>query len=295
MLEGPNDLEEGVTHLLLDEVHERTLDNDFLLIIVRRLIVQRPQLKIILMSATVDAKKFSKYLNGAPIIDIPGRAFPVESRYLEDIIEMTGYENENNLDGIAPHKDSDESEDNATGPKGIARAFESELKSYSVKTHQTLKYFNEYRINFDLIVMLLEQIAARAEYSEYSRAILVFLPGLAELTRLRGEIVAHPSFRDGWNVYFLHSTIAAHDQEKAFVVHPRGIRKIVLATNIAETGITIPDITCVIDTGKHKEMRFNEKRQLSQLVECFISRANAKQRRGRAGRVRSGLVSNPFP
>ncbi len=91
---------------------------------------------------------------------------------------------------------------------------------------------------------------------------------------------------------------------------PLGVRKIVLATNIAETGITIPDVTCVIDSGKHKEMRldcqqgieviadvprrFDERRQLSRLIETFSSRANAKQRRGRAGRVQEGLCFHLF-
>ena len=67
-----------------------------------------------------------------------------------------------------------------------------------------------------------------------------------------------------------------------------------VATNIAETGITIPDITCVIDTGKHREMRFDEKRQISRLIETFIARSNAAQRRGRAGRVQSGLCFHLF-
>ncbi len=72
------------------------------------------------------------------------------------------------------------------------------------------------------------------------------------------------------------------------------MRKIVIATNIAETGITIPDITCVIDSGKHREMRYDEKRQISRLVECFIARSNAKQRRGRAGRVQEGICFHLF-
>jgi ATP-dependent RNA helicase DHX29 len=69
-------------------------------------------------------------------------------------------------------------------------------------------------------------------------------------------LLGHPMFSSNWYVYPLHSTIASEDQEAAFLVPPEGTRKIVLATNIAETGITIPDVTCVIDTGKHREMRY---------------------------------------
>jgi ATP-dependent RNA helicase DHX29 len=105
----------------------------------------------------------------------------------------------------------------------------------------------------------------------------------------------HPSFNNRqWLIYPLHSTISSEDQQAAFLIPPPGVRKIVLATNIAETGVTIPDITCVIDTGKHKEMRFDERRQLSRLAQSFISRANAKQRRGRAGRVQEGLCFHLF-
>jgi ATP-dependent RNA helicase DHX29 len=89
----------------------------------------------------------------------------------------------------------------------------------------------------------------------YSKAILVFLPGIGEIRQLNDMLVGHPVFSANWYVYPLHSTIASEDQEAAFLVPPPGTRKIVLATNIAETGITIPDVTCVIDTGKHREMR----------------------------------------
>src|SRR5690606_11657785 len=114
---------------------------------------------------------------------------------------------------------------------------------------------------------------------------------------LNDMLCSNPYFnpRNGfWLVYPLHSTIASEDQEAAFLRPPPGVRKLVLATNIAETGITIPDVTCVVDIGRHKEMRFDERRQISRLVETFISEANAKQRRGRAGRVQEGLCFHLF-
>ncbi len=90
MLEGSNDLQD-VTHLVLDEVHERSIDSDFLLIVLKKLLLRRNDLKVVLMSATVDAERFSSYLGGAPVLTVPGRTFPVQVAYLEDAVELTGY------------------------------------------------------------------------------------------------------------------------------------------------------------------------------------------------------------
>jgi ATP-dependent RNA helicase DHX29 len=143
-------------------------------------------------------------------------------------------------------------------------------------------------------VRLIETVAYDPQLSRFSSAVLVFLPGIAEIRQLNDMLTGHPSFSTNWFIYPLHSTISSEDQQAAFLIPPPGVRKIVLATNIAETGVTIPDITCVVDIGKHKEMRFDERRQLSRLTQSFISRANAKQRRGRAGRVQEGLCFHLF-
>jgi ATP-dependent RNA helicase DHX29 len=287
MLERGNDLED-ITHLVLDEVHERTIDSDFLLIILRKILHRRPNLKIVLMSATVNAEQFSRYLNGAPIMTIPGRTFPVDTRYLEDAIEATRYTQSHHEANPAYDEEDDDTEN---GSENKANAIST---TYSAHTQQTLATFDEYRIDYELIVKLIQTIATQHSYVEYSQAILVFLPGIAEIRRLNDMLSGDPTFSRQWLIYPLHSTIATEEQEHAFLVPPQGMRKIVLATNIAETGITIPDVTCVVDTGKHKEMRFDERRQLSRLLESFISRANAKQRRGRAGRVQNGLCFHLF-
>jgi ATP-dependent RNA helicase DHX29 len=285
MLENSNGLND-ITHLILDEVHERSIDTDFLLIVLRSLMLKRPDLKVVLMSATVDAQRFSQYLDGAPIIDVPGRTFPVEAKFLEDAIELTGHTNEDAATAAVDEDNEDDAQEKGSG--------EQKLDGYSKKTRNTLANYDEYRIDYSLIVKLIEKIGHHAQYQDYSKAILVFLPGIAEIRQVNDMLCGHPRFAKGWRVFPLHSTFSSEDQQAAFEIPPPGIRKIVLATNIAETGITIPDVTCVIDTGKHKEMRFDERRQMSRLIQSFVARANAKQRRGRAGRVQQGLCFHLF-
>lgn len=278
-----------VTHLVVDEVHERSIDTDFLLIVLRTLMVRRPDLKVILMSATVDAQKFSIYLDGAPIITVPGRTFPVRAMFLEDAIELTGHTIEDASSGVVEEAEEFAESDDA-GKTGGAQ----QLAGYSKATKNTLAGYDMYRIDYSLIVKLLMKVAFDVKFSKFSQAVLIFLPGIAEIRQLNDLLTTHPSFRQGWNIHPLHSSFSSEDQQAAFDVPPKGFRKIVLATNIAETGITIPDVTCVIDTGKHKEMRFDERRQLSKLILSFIARANAKQRRGRAGRVQEGICFHLF-
>jgi ATP-dependent RNA helicase DHX29 len=290
MLEGSNDLQD-VTHLVLDEVHERSIDSDFLLIVLKKLLARRKDLKVVLMSATVDAERFSNYLGGAPVLTVPGRTFPVRVHYLEDAVELTGYSvDQRSQEKYSELEDDVEPEvDTSSKPELLET-----LTGYSARTRNTLAQMDEYRIDNDLIVQLISKIAVDPEYSPYSKAILVFLPGIAEIRTLNDMLLGDRFFAEGWVVYPMHSSIASEEQEAAFEIPPPGVRKIVLATNIAETGITIPDVTCVIDTGRHREMRYDERRQLSKLLDAFISRANAKQRRGRAGRVQEGLCFHLF-
>jgi ATP-dependent RNA helicase DHX29 len=289
MLESSGGLQE-VTHLVIDEVHERSIDTDFLLVILRSLMERRPELKVILMSATVDSARFSRYLNDAPVLTVPGRTFPVQTRYLEDAIELTHYDGASGTLRNTATSDNDDDDEITSDKSGIP----SKLPGYSPTTRNVLSTYDEYAIDYDLVVRLIETVAYDPQLSRFSSAVLVFLPGIAEIRQLNDMLTGHPSFSTNWFIYPLHSTISSEDQQAAFLIPPPGVRKIVLATNIAETGVTIPDITCVVDIGKHKEMRFDERRQLSRLTQSFISRANAKQRRGRAGRVQEGLCFHLF-
>ena len=252
--------------------------------------LQRPEIKVILMSATVDSKRFSDYLNGAPVLNVPGRTFPVQTKYLEDAIELAHYTAPSNVQMNDADTSGTEEEGSIKEKSGIP----NKLLGYSSTTRDVLSTYDEYSLDYDLAIRLIESVAFGPQFAVFSNAFLVFLPGIAEIRQLNDMLLSHPSFEKYWLIYPLHSTISSDDQQAAFQVPPPGVRKIVLATNIAETGVTIPDITCVIDTGKHKEMRFDERRQLSRLTQSFISRANAKQRRGRAGRVQEGLCFHLF-
>jgi ATP-dependent RNA helicase DHX29 len=248
--------------LILDEVHERSLDSDFLLIVLRRLMLERPDLKVVLMSATLDADRFSHYLGGAPVCNVPGRTYPVEVNYLEDAIELTGYSVEENHRATRDDIDDGDTEgvdtdNDRRGNSTDKKHGESNLSSgqYSQSTRQVLKTFDEYRVNYDLMTRVLHNIATDPRLEPHSQAILVFMPGIFEIRRLADRIFSHPTFAKGWVIHTLHSAVATEEQEKVFLIPPEGMRKIVIATNIAETGITIPDVTAVLDSGKEKVMR----------------------------------------
>lgn len=285
MLEESPNLDE-LDYLILDEVHERTMDLDLLFIALQKLQRRRETLKIILMSATVDARKFSDYFGGAPVLDLPGRTFPVEVGFLEDAVEATL--------GLAGAKDQsvaleEEDIDFEDYGNGKGRPVLMEPEKYSGKTQAVISQMDEYRIDYNLIAKVSASIATKRQYAKYSSAILIFMPGIGEMRRLHNLLMSMDTFSHGWVVHLLHSTFSTEDLERAFERPPPGHRKIVIATNIAETGITIPDVTAVIDTCKEKVMRFDERRQLSRLTEGFISRSSARQRRGRAARVQEGL------
>lgn len=297
MLEENSDLG-GITHLIIDEVHERSIESDFLLIVVKRLLRTRRDLRIVLMSATLQSDRFNDYFGGhCCIFNVPGRTFPVDQFFLEDVIERSDYtcdetsfyaKRGNATDFNNAWEIPEDIEDDSASNEG-------DLITYSERTVRAMKLLDPYKVNYDLICKLLDHLETELDRS-LTQAILIFLPGMGEIRRLLDTLQAHKTFGDyrKWIIYPLHSSIPNDRQQAAFDVPPRGIRKIVIATNIAETGITIPDITCVIDGGKHKESRFDARRQVNKLVETFIAKSNARQRMGRAGRVQAGVCFHLF-
>ncbi|KAI0702499.1 P-loop containing nucleoside triphosphate hydrolase protein [Cytidiella melzeri] len=304
-----------ITHIIIDEVHERTIESDFMLIVLKSLLKQRPDLKVVLMSATLDADKISNYLDGCPVMQVPGRTFPVDVKYLEDAVELVKWKiNESSPYALRGNdkytrakqqvdwsEDTTVVEDDVDDEDDDTTVVDEKTKlgrQYSPSTATTINLLDERLVPYELIIRLLEVICLdpSSPYQFFSSAVLIFMPGMGEIRRLHEHLSDHPAFssEELFKIHPLHSSIASEQQAAVFDIPPPGVRKIVIATNIAETGITIPDITCVIDTGHQREMRFDEKRQLSRLVETYVAKSNAKQRRGRAGRVQSGLCFHLF-
>ncbi|XP_059213254.1 ATP-dependent RNA helicase DHX29 [Centropristis striata] len=302
----------SLTHIIVDEVHERSVQSDFLLTILKDVVMRRSDLQLILMSATVDCDKFSNYFNRCPVINIPGRTFPVEVSHLEDIVEETGYILEKDSEYSQKILEDEEEVSISVTQKGgktmqhqemILRDSSSgwdlgpDLDHFSSRTRQVLQYMNPNKINMDLLLDLIDYLDKSPQFAEIDGAVLVFLPGLAHIQQLYDLLSSDKRFRgkNRYRIVPLHSTLTSKDQAAAFTVPPAGVRKIVLSTNIAETGVTIPDVVFVIDTGKTKENKYHESSQMSSLVETFVSKASALQRQGRAGRVRSGFCFRLYP
>ncbi|CAD5117121.1 DgyrCDS5930 [Dimorphilus gyrociliatus] len=312
-----NVLLNGTSHVIIDEVHERSVDSDFLLVTLKNLVKERKRLrkplKVILMSATLDAQKFIDYFESSDddvrqildvkLVSLPGRTFPVQNFFLEDIVEQTGFcpeeaevnDNSNyvteNLSISAKGGKSFKEQVSYSTQEVEHNDLELDTTKYSAQTIQTVNRLNGIlKLNLDIILETIKLIERKEEFNQVQGGILVFLPGLAHIQELYDMILYDAELsKRKHKVLPLHSTLSNDSQEEIFKYPPKGHRKIVLATNIAETGITIPDIVFVIDSGKVKENWFDENTQMSRLKEVFVSRASADQRKGRAGRVREGF------
>lgn len=212
------------------QVHERDLNTDFLLIVLKDLLARRKSLKLVLMSATLNSSAFSDYFGGCPVVSIPGRAFPVQENRLEDVFQMTGYEVQEDSDFALKTRESHP-----------ARFSKSALRKmyypkYSSATISSLAVVDESVINYELIAELVERICLNNDEG----AILIFLPGIGEITKAIEELYKKELFQSSKTVvYPLHSSLSTVEQTAIFEVPPAGVRKIVVSTNIAETSITI--------------------------------------------------------
>ncbi|BFI42914.1 ATP-dependent RNA helicase DHX57 [Marchantia polymorpha subsp. ruderalis] len=322
-LSSDRDLE-NVTHVIVDEVHERTLESDLLLLLLRELLKRvGGRLRVILMSATVDPTLFVRYFrdgNDADpcIVSIPGFTYPVQELYLEDALDLTGFKIGRNSRYAMKKKSSTSDLSSLTASAERSSAVNEDmdnweslaedncreevipLDEYSEATMQSLSIVDQSLINYDLIELIICAILQRVEPFNASGgpegqagAILVFLPGVAEIRRLQRFLQQSSQVAScgGGNLWILalHGSLSSDEQRRVFSRPAHGTRKVVLATNIAETSVTIDDCVYVIDTGRHKEMRYDHSRGISCLEETWVSKASAKQRRGRAGRVQSGF------
>ncbi|BBN14246.1 tetratricopeptide repeat protein 7 [Marchantia polymorpha subsp. ruderalis] len=288
----------GVSHVMVDEIHERGMNEDFLLIILRDLLPRRPDLRLVLMSATINAELFSKYFGNAPMMHIPGFTFPVQELFLEDVLEKTRYrvgadQQPSSNYGGQRRRTQEKKRD------PITQAFENadidaEFRRYSRGTQLSLKAWNGDELDLGLVESTIEHICER---ESEEGALLVFLTGWDDISKLMEKLKANAALGNASRYLLLplHGSMPTINQREIFQPPPRGVRKIVLATNIAETSITIDDVVYVIDCGKAKETSYDALNKLACLLPSWISKASAHQRRGRAGRVRAGVCYHLYP
>ena len=226
--------------IIVDEAHERSLNIDFLLGFLKTLLPRRPDLKVIITSATIDLERFSEHFDGAPIVEVSGRTYPVETWYRPLAAEID--------------EDGNRIEDDLTVDQGILAA--------------------------------LDEIAAHEKsVGQRPGDVLVFLPGEREI-RDAAEVLRKANLKFT-EVLPLYARLTPAEQQKIF--QPRPGRKIVLATNVAETSLTVPGIRYVIDSGTARISRYSYRSKVQRLPIEAVSQASANQRKGRCGRVEPGI------
>jgi len=216
--------------IIIDEAHERSLNIDFLLGYLKRILPKRPDLKIIVTSATIDVERFSSHFNNAPIIEVSGRTFPVDVLYRPQKVTKSTDSDEQMINGV-------------------------------------LDTLHE-----------IERLEPRGD-------VLVFLPGEREIRELAAEI--RKSDLRTLDVLPLYSRLSVAEQNRVFRPHSQA--RVILATNVAETSLTVPGIRYVIDPGMARISRYSYRSKIQQLPIEPVSQASAQQRKGRCGRVSSGV------
>ncbi|HYM87087.1 MAG TPA: helicase-related protein, partial [Pseudoxanthomonas sp.] len=237
--------------LIIDEAHERSLNIDFLLGYLKQLLRKRRDLKVIVTSATIDTERFSQHFDGAPVIDVEGRTFPVEVRYRP--LEERG--SESLFDETA-----------ARGDDSRQKRDSDPLSSRTVN---------------DAIVAAIDEITRLDPRGD----VLMFLPGEREI-RDAHQALERRKYRDT-EVTPLYARLSARDQDKVF--NPGTKRRLVLATNVAETSLTVPRIKYVVDPGYARVKRYSPRQKLDRLHIEPVSQASANQRKGRCGRISDGI------
>ncbi|MBF4583340.1 ATP-dependent RNA helicase HrpA [Curtobacterium sp. VKM Ac-2865] len=240
--------------IIIDEAHERSLTIDFLLGYLKRLLVRRPDLKLIITSATIDPQSFSAHFDDAPIIEVSGRTYPVEIRYRPLVADQPDPDD----------AEADDETDSRTADAGSSADDRDQLTG---------------------ITDALDELAREAPGD-----VLVFLSGENEIRDAQDAIEG--KHYPGTEVLPLYGRLSAADQHRVFQrsATPGVRRRVVLATNVAETSLTVPGIKYVIDTGTARISRYSPRAKVQRLPIEAISQASANQRSGRAGRTSAGIA-----
>ena len=236
--------------IILDEAHERSLNIDFLLGHLRNLRFKRPELKLIVTSATIDTEMFSQAFDGAPVVQVSGRTYPVEVIYAP-------------LDALGrDYADNDENQDPA------------DLSAVASAKAEALHYI-------DGAVEAVERIVRESQTGD----ILVFMPSERDI-RETADLLEGRRLR-GCELVPLYGRLSNAEQQRVFA--PTAARKVIVATNIAETSLTIPGIRFVVDTGLARISRYAPQARTRRLPIEPVSQSSADQRKGRSGRVADGV------
>lgn len=244
ILSNPN--LEGISHVIIDEVHERNIQIDFICILLKKLLEHNKKIKLILMSASFNTNLFANYFNTSAVIHVSGKMFPVKEYFLEDLVHKISH----------------------------------------IKIEENKKPI----LDTDLVVDTINFV----NENESEGAILCFLPGWHEIRTIQTKLQETKNFDKNFLVCPIHSRLP-HDQQKLIFSKPsRGQRKVILATNIAETSITVDDVVYVINSGLQRGTKLDTELGIASLCTEWVTKANVRQRQGRAGRVKPGKCYHLF-
>jgi HrpA-like RNA helicase len=258
------------THLIIDEVHERSVDGDLLCLLARRLLESHKTIRLILMSATVHTDLYKEYFSqefyygDMDCLSVGARRFPIKVNFCEDL---------ESLPGALPPKSASlvreimQSTGNSGGHGGRG--------ANAMTVPQSLS-----KAQYNLAAALIRSVGV------LGTGILVFVSGIADITEMTEKFEGSHKFR----VIAIHSEIPFEEQELAFEPAGPDEVKVIVATNAAESSITLPDVDCVICLGTHKALQYNPATHRVQLVNTWISKASATQRAGRTGRYTYALI-----
>lgn len=297
---------DSITHIVVDEVHERHLDTDVLLGVLKHCLGDTPHLRVILMSATLDADRFAAYWGeSTPRVHIPGRTFPVKDYMLEDVLEITGYippkkGKKKHRFGSGPYRpkkpsswadsersdEEDEAEEEDPQSSSHSNDGAGNRPSHSIPMEELMKRVDENNVDYDMLGQLVKRLVQTNAPGDRG-SILLFLSGAPEINNAL-DTIRRMTRGMSLDLLPLHGGLQPKDQNRVFYPAQRGHTKVILSTNVAETSITIPDCTIVIDSCREKQSSYDPSNRMPLLVEKFAAKASLKQRRGRAGRVQTG-------
>lgn len=319
-----------VSHILVDEVHERQVETDFVMTLLKQQAPSYPQLRLVMMSATMQEGLFAQYF-ACPVVYVEGRAFPVQQHFLSDIHKLVAVRQrdvatargKSGYGRLVPNGDDVRGERGSRGKGGGGRrgqgsaptpsqpSEDTDESAPATAAHPKMKFDAE--IVAEVVIRIMQTYGTRScpaaaapaggigldagiaetEHNEAAScsgdAVLVFLSGMQAIERIsralrqRGDFAACNA-----QVLVLHGSLPPEQQRRVFSRTRPGEWKIVLSTNIAETSVTVCDVTHVVDCGLLKELRYDPVGNISSLQEVAVTRASARQRAGRAGRVRPG-------